>query len=134
MQRLSGCPFSFFLCENTICLCRQERKRVMMEILPFLTSPMGCDLPMSLVLSCSPSLVLQICSSDHQSLVSSANYYNGHNSVNIIGKSASQPNPNPPHFFFDPMWQQQHRKMGRKGRDIILIRLKSNPLSNKRWS
>jgi hypothetical protein len=29
----------------------------MMEILPFLTSPMGCDLPMSLVLSCSPSLV-----------------------------------------------------------------------------
>jgi hypothetical protein len=34
------------------------RKRVMMEILPFLTSPMGCDLPMSLVLSCSPSLVL----------------------------------------------------------------------------
>jgi hypothetical protein len=24
----------------------------MMEILPFLTSPMGCDLPMSLVLSC----------------------------------------------------------------------------------
>jgi flagellar biosynthesis protein FliP len=32
----------------------------MMEILPFLTSPMGCDLPMSLVLSCSPSLVLHI--------------------------------------------------------------------------
>jgi uncharacterized coiled-coil protein SlyX len=32
----------------------------MMEILPFLTSPMGGDLPMSLVLSCSPGLVLHI--------------------------------------------------------------------------
>jgi uncharacterized protein YegL len=31
----------------------------MMEILPFLTSPMGCDLPMSLVLSCSPSLITE---------------------------------------------------------------------------
>ena len=54
--------------------------------------------------------------------------YKGHNSINIIGNTSSTPHFPLPKFFFVAMWQQRHRKIGREWRDLILIRLKFNPL------
>ena len=54
--------------------------------------------------------------------------YKGHNSINIIGNTNSNPHFPLPNFFFVAMWQQRHGKNGREWRDLILIRLKFNPL------